>query len=200
MDRLNLEEQRFFAFKRGDRLAFESYFDTYYGSIIGFCIQFLGDHDKAQSVAQEAFIKLWLNRGKVKKINGIKSFLYTAAKTQCLDVLRHQTVTAKYRNLKLHEKENNLNAEILKAMNFDDVSFQELEALVDKTISKLPPQCRTVFLLSRYESKKNKEIANELNISIKAVEGNITRALKIFRIELSNYLIFILFSISSFLL
>ncbi|NKI27451.1 RNA polymerase sigma-70 factor [Arenibacter sp. 6A1] len=197
---LNSEEQRFKSFKKGDKLAFEYYFSFFYGRITGFCIQFLGDQDKAQSVAQEAFIKLWLNRGKVEKVSGIKSFLYTAAKTQCLDILRHQSVTSKYRNLKLHEKEINLNVEILKAMNFDEVSFQELEALVDKTISKLPPQCRTVFLLSRFESKKNREIANELNISIKAVEGNITRALKIFRIELSSYLIFILFIISSFLL
>ena len=197
---LNPEEQKFISFKSGDKRAFEHYFEYYYGSITGFCVQFLGDKDKAQSVAQDSFIKLWSNRSKVETISGIKSFLYTAAKTQCLDILRHKSVIVKYRNIKLQEQETAFNEEILSAMNFDDVSFSELEALIEKTISRLPPQCKTVFLLSRYEFKKNKEIAKELNISIKAVEGNITRALKIFRIELSNYIIFIFFIISSFLL
>lgn len=191
--KLNSEEQRFISFKQGDRRAFEFYFDFYFGKITGFCTQFLGDSDEAQSVAQDACIKLWLNRGKVEKLSGVKSFLYTSAKTQCLDILRHRAVINKYRNIKLNEQETVLNSEILSAMKFDNVSFMELEELVEKTISKLPQKCKMVFLKSRYENKKNNEIAEELNISIKAVEANITRALKYFRIELSHYLVFLLF-------
>lgn len=202
MDTIKLisEEQRFISFKRGDRRAFEFYFDFYFGKITGFCTQFLGDEDEAQSVAQDAFIKLWLNRGKVEKISGVKSFLYTSAKTQCLDVLRHRAVKGKYLNIKLNEQEITFNSEILSSMYFDNVSFSELEALVEKTILKLPLKCKTVFIKSRYENKKNHEIAEELNVSIKAVEANITRALKYFRIELSDYIVFLMFLICDFIL
>ena len=196
--KLNSEEKRFNAFKNGDRRAFEFYFDFYFGKITGFCTQFLGDEDEAQSVAQEAFIKLWVNRGKVEKISGVKSFLYTSAKTQCLDVLRHRAVKGKYLNVKLNEQEVGFNSDILGSMNFDDVSFAELEALVEKTILKLPLKCKTVFLKSRYENKKNHEIAEELNVSVKAVEANITRALKYFKVELSDYIVFLMFVICDF--
>lgn len=192
------EEQRFISFKKGDKKAFEFYFDFYFGKITGFCTQFLGDDDEAQSVAQEAFIKLWLNRAKVQKISGVKSFLYTSAKTQCLDVLRHRAVKGKYLNVKLNEQEVRFNSEILSSLNFDDVSFAELEALVEKTILKLPLKCKTVFIKSRYENKKNHEIAEELNVSVKAVEANITRALKYFKVELSDYLVLLMFVICDF--
>ena len=198
--KLNSEEQRFISFKKGDKRAFEFYFDFYFGKITGFCTQFLGDEDEAQSVAQDAFIKLWLNRGKVEKISGVKSFLYTSAKTQCMDVLRHRAVKSKYLNVKLNEQEIGFNSEILGSMYFDNISFVELEALVEKTILKLPPKCKTVFIKSRYENKKNHEIAEELNVSVKAVEANITRALKYFRVELSDYIVFLLFMISDFIL
>lgn len=199
-NKLISEERRFIAFKEGDRRAFEFYFDFYFGKITGFCIQFLGDEDEAQSVAQDAFIKLWLNRGKVEKISGVKSFLYTSAKTQCLDVLRHKVVKGKYLDVKMSEQEIGFNSEILSSMYFDNVSFAELEALVEKTILKLPLKCKTVFIMSRYENKKNHEIAEELNVSIKAVEANITRALKYFRIELSDYIVFLIFIFSDFIL
>ena len=192
------EEKRFISFKKGDKKAFEFYFDLYFGKITGFCTQFLGDEDEAQSVAQEAFIKLWLNRGKVEKISGVKSFLYTSAKTQCLDVLRHRAVKGKYLNVKLNEQEIAFNSEILSSMYFDNVSFAELEALVEKTILKLPLKCKTVFIKSRYENKKNHEIAEELNVSVKAVEANITRALKYFKVELSDYIGLLMFVICDF--
>ncbi|SHI95210.1 RNA polymerase sigma-70 factor, ECF subfamily [Arenibacter nanhaiticus] len=200
MDRieLNSEKQRFISFKSGDRHAFEFYFEFYFGKITGFCTQFLGDEDEAQNVAQEAFIKLWLNRGKIEKMSGVKSFLYTSAKTQCLDVLRHQAVKNRYKSFKLNECEIAFNREVLSSMNFDDVSFAELEALVEKTILKLPRKCKDVFLKSRYENKKNREIAEELNVSVKAVEANITRALKYLRVELSDYIVFLIFVIFDF--
>ena len=68
--------------KEGDESAFEQVFKAYYNRIVGFCQQFIGDKDQAQSLAQEAFIKLWLNLKKVETVNGIHSFLYTAAKSE----------------------------------------------------------------------------------------------------------------------
>ncbi|MCK0189974.1 RNA polymerase sigma-70 factor [Arenibacter sp. F20364] len=183
---------RFLQFKEGDRRAFEYYFKEYYNSIVGFSIQFIGDQDKARSVAQDAFIKLWENRKKVQKTNGIQAFLYRSVKTDCLNLLRHNKVVRKYKSRKLQERESNLHAEILNSMNFDSVTFSELESLIEKSIAELPDKCKQVFVKKRFENKKNREIAEELGITIKAVEANITRATKFLKLRLVNYVITIL--------
>ncbi len=179
---------QFHQFKKGDDRAFSFFFKKYYDSIVGFCKQFIGDEDKAKSVAQEAFIKLWMNREKVQKASGIKAFLYRSAKTDCLNLLRHKEVVVKYKNVELQKKESQLNLEILNSLNFDKMSVSELERQIEKTIEELPEKCKEVFIKSRKENKKNKEISAELEISVKAVEAHITRALKILKTKLSNYL------------
>jgi len=187
---LDPSEIRFKQFKKGDERAFEYYFKAYFNSIVGFCMQFLGDEDKSKSISQEAFIKLWVNREKVKKINGIKSFLYTSAKSECLNLIRHKKVVDKYKNVQLEKRENELNIEVLNALEFDAMAITELERLIDKSIAQLPDRCKLIFEKRRIENKKNKEIAEELGITVKAVEANMTRALKILKAKLSNYLSF----------
>tara|TARA_R110000868_G_scaffold267615_2_gene526909 strand:- start:4113 stop:4718 length:606 start_codon:yes stop_codon:yes gene_type:complete len=186
---LSLADFRFLQFKEGDRRAFEYYFKAYNNSIVGFGIQFIRDKDKARSIAQDAFIKLWENREKVQKINGIQSFLYTSVKTDCLNLIRHNKVVRKYESKKLHEREISLNTEILNSLNFDPLSFSELQSLIEKSIEELPDKCKLVFVKKRFENKKNKEIADELGITLKAVEANITRATKFLKLRLSHYVI-----------
>ncbi|MCK9412593.1 MAG: RNA polymerase sigma-70 factor [Prolixibacteraceae bacterium] len=179
-------------FQEGNESSFEEVFKTYYNRIVGFCQQFIGDKDQAQGVAQEAFVKLWLNRQKVETVNGIHSFLYTAAKTDSLNYLRHQKVIGKYRDKQLHLKEEELNREILESFDFDQLEFMELEKMIIRSINELPEKCRMVFELSRIEGKKNCEIAAQLNITVKSVEANMTRALKTLRVKLAEYLPLIL--------
>ena len=184
---LLIKECLFFRFKNGDEKAFKFYFDKYNANIVGFCVQFLYDEDKAKSIAQEAFIKLWVNREKLVKENGIAAFLYTSAKSECLNLIRHNKVVSKYRDVKLQEYENKLNQEVLDALQFDPMHFSELELLIEKAISELPDRCREVFVKRRKEDKKVFEIAKELGISIKAVEANMTRATKELRLKLAHH-------------
>lgn len=185
---LSADEFRFLRFRKGDERAFEFYFKEYYNRIVGFCMQYVADEDKARSIAQEAFIKLWMNRKKVQKINGIRAFLYTSSKTECLNLIRHKKVAQKYRSDRLQEKEDLLHAEILGSLNFDPFAFSELEGLIKEAIEDLPERSRLVFIKKRVESKKNKEIAEELGITLKAVEANMTRAMKFLKSRLSDYL------------
>lgn len=185
---IKLDKDTFSAFKYGKEKAFESIFTSYYNRIVGFCIQFVGDNDKAQSIAQEAFIKLWINREKVEKCNGILAFLYTASKTECLNVIRRKAVSNKYEKQQLQIIEDELNRDVLNSFDFNSVEFSELEKLIYKSIEDLPEKCRLVFIKNRMEDKTNKEIAQELNISVKAVEANMTRALKFLKERLSDYL------------
>ncbi|SHF80557.1 RNA polymerase sigma-70 factor, ECF subfamily [Mariniphaga anaerophila] len=178
----------FLLFKAGNEKVFDKIFRINYNKVTGFCNQFIFDLDKSKSITQEAFLKLWLNRDKVQTENGIYSFLYTAAKTECLNYLRHKKIEKKYLQKSIEEKEYLLTHDIIKSFNFDEIHFTELEKAIQKAIEELPDRCREVFLKSRSEGKKNREIAEELGIAVKSVETNMTRALKILRKRLAEFL------------
>ncbi len=80
------------------------------------------------------------------------------------------------------------NLDALDSFDTSALTFHEIEKIIEDTLKQLPPQCGVVFKLSRFEEKKYKEIAKELNISVKAVEGHISKALKLFRTNLKDYL------------
>jgi RNA polymerase sigma-70 factor (ECF subfamily) len=81
-----------------------------------------------------------------------------------------------------------LNYEALEELNIDQIDFQKLETIIQETIDSLPERCREVFLMSRLHDMKNREIAEKLDITVKAVEANITRALTKLRENTSQYL------------
>lgn len=182
-------------FKNGDEKAFETIFKSDYNKIVGFCNQFVNDRERAKNQAQEAFINLWLNREKIATFNGIRSFLYTYAKSACLNYIRHEKVVSKYSDKQLQQKENLLNREVLESFDFNSLEFSELEELILRSIDELPEKCRQVFVMSRFDGKTNKEIAEELGISVKSVEANMTRALKALKSNLSDYLPLVLIQI-----
>ncbi|WP_319480178.1 RNA polymerase sigma-70 factor [uncultured Draconibacterium sp.] len=175
-------------FRSGDEQVFKLIFENNYERIVGFCMQFIPDREEAKNIAQQAFVKLWTNREEVNTLNGIRAFLYTAAKTECLNFLRHEKYIQNYQKNTLENREKILNQEILESFKFDKLEYQELEEMIQNALEKLPEKCRQVFVKSRFEYKKNREIAEELGIAQKSVESNITRALKILRKELKDIL------------
>ncbi|MCL6267876.1 RNA polymerase sigma-70 factor [Flagellimonas myxillae] len=186
------EEYQFQQFKKGSETAFKSFFDLYHDQIVGFSMQFLGDLDESKNVAQDAFVNLWVNREKVKEPKGVRSFLYTSAKSNCLNLIRHKKVVHKYSDQYLRKKERQINQDVLHSMEFDSATLSELETLIQTSIKKLPERCKRVFSMRRFDNKKNQEIAEELSISVKAVEANMTRAMRSLKHSLSNYMTIIL--------
>jgi len=182
------ELSKFSDFKKGSEAAFEYYYTKHFNHILGFCIQFIYDKQEAESITQDAFVHLWSNRDQVKKNSGISSFLYTYARSKCLNYLRHNKVKTRYQNNFLNKMETSLNTEVLDSLQFDALTFIELETLIYESIEDLPEKTREVFLKKRFENLKNKEIATELNISIKTVEAHTTKALKVLSVNLSDYI------------
>lgn len=188
MDGLDFEK-----FKKGDAQIFEKVFHQYYGKIVGFVQQFIPDEDQAKSIAQETFVTLWTNRRDIRAFENIQSFLFKTSKNNCLNVLRHRKVQQKYNSFYLNEWEHRLNLEVLNSFKFDSMTFSQLEQILEREIAKLPERCREVFLKKRFEHKRNKEIAEEMGITTKAVEANMTRALKVLRVSLADYFSLLLF-------
>lgn len=178
----------FDSFKKGDQRAFHFFFEKYYGQLHGFSSEFIHSAEDAKSIVQESFVNLWLKRAEIESPAGIKSYLYTFAKSKCLNHLRHQKVREKYKNHKLNQQEQQLNIDVLNALKFDTASLSEMERKVHQSIEELPEQTRAIFVKKRFNGKGNEEIANELNVSVKTVEAHTTKALRLLRTSLSEYL------------
>ena len=187
----SFELNLFESFKEGDETAFTYFYDKYFRRIQSFSIQFIYDKDEAENLAQEAFLNLWQNRKDIESLNGIPSYLYTYAKSKCLNMIRHNKVKDKFKNDILNQKERELDIEILNSVQFDTLELNELERLIQESISDLPPKTRAVFIKKRFVNKKNAEIAEEMQVTLKAVEAHMTKALKILKTKLSDYLFLI---------
>lgn len=176
-------------FIKGDESSFKVIFNFFYPRIYHFVREYIPNDDLAENMVQDTFLILWDNRQNLKSDTNINAWLYTVARNNCLKKLRDDKSgkgSLFFHQINGLELEMNLNA--LSSLETSELTFSEIERIIEKTLAGLPPQCRKIFELSRFENRKNKEIAEELEISVKAVEGQITKALKIFRKTLKDYL------------
>lgn len=183
-DNLNLIKN----LKNGDAQSMELLFRRLYPQLCAFANKYLHDLDEAEEIVQEVFYKIWKNREKLDEQQSLKSYLYTAVKNSCFTELAHSRVKDNYAQLlvKIHTQRENV------AIRFEDpLIASELEKDFSKAIETLPPECRRIFEMSRIEGLKYQEIADRLNISIKTVETQMSRALSKIRVELKDYLTFL---------
>lgn len=143
----------------------------------------------AEDIASESLIKLW-EKLKTGTIDYTEPLLFTILKNKALDYLKHEEVKRMaFTSLADWEsQELSIRVSTLEMCEPDDIFSDEVERIVQKTLNRLPEQTRQIFLLSRYEEKSNKEIAEHAGISVKGVEYHISKALKALRITLKDYL------------
>lgn len=175
--------------KNGDSKAFERIFNFWYEPLVHFADEYISDIESARNIIQNIFLKLWEKHELVDPDSNLKSYLYIAARNACLSHIRHLKVESAFFKKSLRNSEDlQLNYDALEELKMEQIDFLKLEKLIQDTIDSLPERCREVFLMSRYEEMKNKEIAEKLDISVKAVEANITRALTKLRETTRDYL------------
>jgi len=141
------------------------------------------DFETAKEIVQDAFISLWEKRETIDASRPIKSYLTTIIHHKCHNHLRD---SRKF-NSDMLGIENLL--EISESVNTDILVEKELAEAIKAAIDELPEKCREIFLLNRYENLKYHEIANQLKISQKTVEAQMSKALQHMRIRLSEYLV-----------
>lgn len=167
-----------------DSATFEIFFNENFSGLCAYCQYRFGfDIDLAKEAVHSGFIKLWENRETLSANLSVKAYLYTIVSNICLDILRHDKVKQKHEKHVIESALSDYNKN-----DFDNTEFNELKNNIDKAVSELPEQMRTIFELSRYEGLKYSEIAAELSISIKTVETQMSRALVKLRSKLSWYL------------
>jgi len=172
--------------------AFEVVFNLYYPRLVYFAKEYV-DYEEAKNAVQDAFVSFWEKNPTLSTEAQLQSYLYTAVKNNCLMRLRNEKVKKGY-IAKVEKKiQDRIHETALEQLNTSEVAFREIESIIQKTLEGLPPRCREVFVLSRFGGKKNHEIAEELDVSLKAVEAQITKALKEFKVALKDYLPIIAF-------
>lgn len=178
--------------KNSDEIAFKVIYNKYFSRLYYFIFEFVPLHDIAQDIVQDTFFTLWTKRSELKDNSNLGAYLFTVAKNNCLSKLRNERYKRKlFSNSSIDNIELELNMDVLGTLDSSDYTYNEVERIIKKTLEELPPRCKQVFTLSRFHEYKNKEIAEELNISVKVVEKQITKSLKIFKIALKDYLPFV---------
>ncbi len=173
--------------KEGDIEAFELFFRKYYPRLRLFTIRLVGDEACAEDFVQDTFSLLWENRGTINESGNLKSWIFLSLRNHCLNYLKKQKVQQRYLEYATYE---NSSQELFLTNFLEEDEITKLKSAllqeVHQIIETLPPQCKKVFELSRFQKLKNKEIAELLNINIKTVEKHISHAMKILRREMHN--------------
>lgn len=154
--------------REGNEDAFKSLFETYFTPLCRFIYLHLDDKNVAEELAMDIFIYLWENRETFQIQLSLKAYLFQAAKNKCLNELRKKKETVGLDGVEVSTINTSVSA----------LETEELYRLIQEAVFSLPDKCRNIFLLSRRENLTNQEIARKLNISVKTVEGQITKALK----------------------
>ncbi|MFD2943444.1 RNA polymerase sigma factor [Flavobacterium notoginsengisoli] len=176
--------------KNGDEMAYTYLIDTYHHKLCVYANSLVKNIYSAEDIVQNVFIKVWEQRTRLKADHSLKSFLYKLAYNEFIDLYR--------KNQSLFSLEKSyydaLNGIVQEE---DSEAFQRVLNAVNKEIQNLPPKCKEVFILSKKEGLTNIEIAEHLDVSIKTVEAQITKAFSILRTSLEEKVrsvLFLLFS------
>ncbi|MDD2299311.1 MAG: RNA polymerase sigma-70 factor [Fermentimonas sp.] len=178
--------------KRGDEKAFELIFHQSKGKMMGFLKNVLPRDEDEESILQEIYLKLWLNRKTIDTNQNFETFLFSIARNMVIDVMRKRFNKQKYLD-ELHSQLKDLNED--GNCTYAHVEYSELENRIYNLIEQLPEQRKKIFKLSRMEGLTYKKIADKLEISENTVDSQIRNALSFLRKEM-NYFLSLLFFIN----
>jgi len=160
---------------------FENLYKQHFQALVNFAMNMVNDDNAAKDIVQEVFIRLWNRREKIEFGPYIKSYLFKAVTNTSLNHLQSSK-----KRLQIFQSLIYKNPIIRDGPN--EMEKKEFHHKVRDAIDKLPPKCKVIFILCKHEGKKYKEIAEELNISIKTVENQMGIALKRLREDLKKYM------------
>lgn len=178
------------------KTSFKDTYSQYYKKAFYFAKSYVHDDLAAEDIAAESLIALW-EKMKESQIDYEIPLLLTILKNKSLDYLKHEAIKMTAYEAISDWKRQELSFRISALEEFipDDIFSEEITNIFRKALSQLPEQTRKVFIMSRFQDKSNKNIAEELNISVKGVEYHIFKALRSLKISLKDYLPLLLFFI-----
>ncbi|MDB5086383.1 MAG: polymerase sigma-70 factor [Mucilaginibacter sp.] len=174
--------------KEGNERAFEKVFREYFKSLHAYAYIFIKDDEQAEEIVQNIFCRIWEKREQLKTDGSLKAYLYRSIHNESVNYLKHQKTRAAFQLHYSNEDQTTGEAS-------EKIMAAELDGHIQKALNELPLQCRIIFQLSRFENLKYKQIADQLNLSVKTVESQMGKALKVLRLKLAEFLPIVLYII-----
>ncbi|WP_246139851.1 RNA polymerase sigma factor [Flagellimonas hymeniacidonis] len=170
--------------RKGNVDAYEYLFNEYYDWLCNYIFKLCGDRSMSKDVVQEIMIKLWEKKGQLSIKGSLKGYLFKSCHNQFLQQLRKEKkqpdLLDKIRWDTIYESYFELKE--------DDAYFKSALLKLDELIDKLPPKCKEIFIMNKLERRKYREIALDMGISVKTVENQMSKALRIIRENASVFL------------
>lgn len=166
----------------GDRSAFENLYNSLWSKLYSIAFNYVRERETSEEMVQETFVKLWLKRRDLVRVNDIMGFAVRTLQFKVFDYFDSKAIEERYlsRAMKtsvLHVDDTN-----------QQVEYDEMLSRLNDELEKLPDTTRTIFRLSRFNHFTNEEIASNLSLSVKTVEYHITQSLKHLRLRLGDLL------------
>ncbi len=168
--------------KNRNKAVFDHLFITYYSTLCAFANKYLDSKELAEDVVQDFFVYFWIEGSRHEIKSSLKAYLFTSIRNRCLDWLKHRNSTEKYRRFILSRtNESGLDEEEM-------ATETELRLALYNALQRCSPRSREIFTLSRIDGLSNQQIADQLGLSKRTVEVQISNALKTLKSLLSVFL------------
>lgn len=166
---------------KGDEKALQNIFERYYKYLVVTAYNILHDDERAKDMVQDVFFGLWKKREKLNVQGELKPYLRRAVVNRAIDVWRSKKKGGTW------EEVSEVTQPSGEASAQQQLEGADLQKAINAAIDSLPERCRQVFALSRFENLSHKEIAQQLDISVKTIENQMTKALRIIRKALAEH-------------
>lgn len=165
-----------------DKKSFEILFKQYFSVLCQFARKYVRDLDTSKEIVHDCFVSFWDKRESIDLSKPVKTYLFTSVHNRCLNYIRN--------NKKFDQNVENF--ELLDLSHHhvasDSLVEQEVSSQIHNAIESLPEKCKEIFKMSRFEDMKYKDIAEKLNLSVKTVEAQMSKALQVMRTSLSEFI------------
>ncbi|WP_139956927.1 RNA polymerase sigma factor [Flavicella sediminum] len=155
--------------KKGDSKIFKKIYSEYFESLCIYLLNYTQNRELIEDIVQDTFIKLWLNKEKLNINTSLKSYLYKSVFHNFIDNYRVKKKRDQFLDAYYQES-------LIKLVEMDTEEKEKRLFKLETCIQKLPDKCKNVFVHAKFQGMKHKEIAHLFDISIKTVEGHISKA------------------------
>lgn len=163
-----------------DLKSFEEAYTLYWEKVFAVCYNNIREIEPAKGMVQDIFKSLWERRAELE-IQDIERYLVRSAKFKAFEYIRNKTIREKHNVFQV------MDCSVSSNCTEEQILFNDLKEKVDDLVDTLPCQCKRVYKMSREQGLTNKEIAATLDISERAVEYHITKAMKRLKVGLESY-------------
>jgi RNA polymerase sigma-70 factor (ECF subfamily) len=160
---------------------FETLFKAHFRALHAYACTIIKDEAAAEDIVQNTFFKLWERRDQLQILQSVTAYLYRAVYHESLNYLKHAKVKKNHQHYVTSRPEQ-------QESPAGHTAMRELESRLEAALRELPEQCRTIFQKSRFEELKYREIAVQMGLSVKTVENQMGKALRLLRLKLADFL------------